>query len=443
MPVFLAAAEPGDDRASVYRQYREAFDAGNYTQALPLASRVVELTGNQFGADALELANPLTNLATTLYRMKEYGEALDAYRRALTILETSEDPTDRRLVAPLHGLGVALRGLDRDEEAIVPLKRAVDVLRNRDGLHTPAQLPILRTLIECFEVTGRNEDAGREHRYAYNVAEQAFGADDPRMIEPLENLAGWYEKIGRYSAARLLHLRAVTVADKEKPDSLKAVEPLRGIARTYRLAFVNGETPDTANAAANDLPQSVTGGGTTGMPGGIPMYYSGGGERALVTALLRLEAAGSAQAAKRGVVLVDLGDWYRIAGAGQRALSSWRDAWTNLNAAGDTSLLDKPAPVIYRPPQMAVSQRREDLDEYRQEEVTLRIHVAADGDVKEVTVANPAAHREAAERAVSTAVRRATWRPAIAGGQPVADTDFTFTEKVWIRRPDEESAASR
>src|SRR5262245_32002505 len=80
------SAEQGDDRAGVYRQYREAFDARNYQQALPLAIRVVDLTANEYGTDAIELSGPLTNLGTTLYRLGNYGEALDTYRRALTLI---------------------------------------------------------------------------------------------------------------------------------------------------------------------------------------------------------------------------------------------------------------------------------------------------------------------------------------------------------------------
>lgn len=428
----IAADAPADERSSLYRDYRTAFDAGQYAQALPLAVKVVELTGNQFGAEAPELANPLTNLATTLYRMKEYGEAVDAYRRALTILDANGNATDVRLVAPLHGLGVTLRGLDRDEEAIVPLKRAVDIIRNRDGLQAPSQLPVLRALMASYEKTSRNEDAGREHQYAFNVSEKQFGREDPRMIEPIAELARWYEHTGRYTAARLLYIRAVQLADAERPGNIKAVPALRGMARTYRLAFVNGESQETQMAAANELPQSMGQASLMAMSAAP----SGEGERALRNALQRLEAAGDTRAAERGQVLLELGDWYRIAGAGQRAMSSWREAWEQMKLAGDTSALAQPAMIIYRTPNIAVSQRQYSPDEYGAQEVQLRVAIATDGNVRDVTVANPSPARESAERAVAGAVRRATWRPAFAGGIPVAVNDYTFREQVYVKLTD-------
>ena len=50
-----------------------------------------------------------------------------------------------------------------------------------------------------------------------------------------------------------------------------------------------------------------------------------------------------------------------------------------------------------------------------------------------ISVVSKPKERESAERAVSSAVRRGTWRPAFAGGVPVVDGDYVFTEKVYVR----------
>lgn len=425
-----AGAAAADDRTALYQQYRAAFDAGDYQQALPLAVRVVELTSNQFGTDALELVNPLTNAATTLYRLEQYGEAVDAYRRALTLLDEQSVATDPRFVVPLHGLGSTLRAMDRDEEAIVPLKRAVDIIRNRDGLHAPAQLPILRALIACYQKTERVEEASREYQYVFTIAEQSWGNDDPRMVPVLEELAAWYETTGRYGPARQMYMRAVQLADKEQPQNLKAVPALRGLARNYRQGFIHGEFRQSS-ATPDELPEAAM------LRRAMPTPSTADGERALRNALQRLELAGPTHAAERGAVMVDLGDWYRIAGLNDRALAMWRDAWKELESAGDTSLLARPDPLVYRAPPVATSQSKEDPEEYSIQEVELRAAIGPDGSLREVTVANPAREREAAERAVVAAVRRATWRPAFENGQPVATMDYVFREKVYVKLPRE------
>jgi tetratricopeptide (TPR) repeat protein len=424
------AAGTPDERAAAYREFREAFDKGDYKAALPIADRVVEMTRSQFDEDAPEVASALTNLATTYYRMQAYGDALDNYRAAIDVLELQNDPADTRLVRPLHGLGSALLAMQRQAEAIAPLKRAVDIVRNRSGLHSEDQLAPLKTLIAVYADTGLMAEASREQDYAFSVAEQAYGNNDPRMLGPINDLALWNEKTGRYTAARLLHTRAVQIADAAEPDSLKAIPGLRGIARCFRLSYAYGESEDSVNAAMNTLADPRTG----SLVAQAIDAPSSDGERSLRTALTRLGDAPE-HAALRGAVQVDLGDWYLTANMRPRAIDNWRSAWKDLDAAGDTGVLSRPTAVIYAPPSIAVSQHQRDPDENSEETVRIQLAIDATGVMQDAIVSNPAPERESAEKAVLAALRRSAWRPAFRNGQPVAVNDYTFTEQVYVKLP--------
>lgn len=422
-----------DERLSVYQKFRRAFFAGQYEAALPLATQVVELTRTQYGADAPQLANPLTNLGTTHYRMGNFDAALENYAAALKLLDLQGDAANEQLVRPLHGMGAALRGQKRDADAIAPFKRAVEILRNRQGLHSVTQLPLLDELIACYVSTGRMSEAAREQQYAFSVAEAAYGKDDVRMIGPLEDYARLHEVSGRYTAARVLHVRAIEVADKALGASnLQAVPALRGVARTYRLAYVFGEAEEQAQAALT-LQEQLSPSLIT-RASNAP---SGEGERALRNALDRLSSAPVPQQQLRGAVLIDLGDWYLTAGLTPRALSTWRDAWNALGPEAGMRALGKPEPVVYRPPQVAVSRHLYDPSDHEEQEVLLNLNIDADGDVREAIVTNAAPQREAAEKAVISAVKRAQWRPAFRDGEPVATPELPFREPVYVRRPKE------
>jgi TonB family protein len=424
-----AAEPPVDERVQAYRDFRTAFDVRNYSDALPLAVRVVDLTRNQFGKEGLQLVNPLTNVGTTYYRMRQYGPALDSYREALTLLDQQGDATNLKLIRPLHGMGMALRALDRDEEAIAPLKRAVDITRNREGLYSPNQLPMLRELIGSYMVARRVEDAGREQQYAFNVAETSYGKDDARLIRPLDEFARWNESTGRYTLARAMHLRAVTIADKAQPGSLLAIDGLRGIARSYLLAFVNGEQEE--NQQSDDVPASI---GLSALTR-AQSAPSSEGERALRVAAVRLMAASPADPQRLGAVQLDLADWYLTAGSKQRAQQALRDAWESLSQAHAQTLMSRPVPLVYRPPSSAVSHKTEDPDKFDQADVELRLTVNADGNVTNAVVVNPAPEREAAERAVTAAAKRSLFRPAVENGAPVVTTDYVHRERMYIRKP--------
>src|SRR5438874_9467156 len=70
-----ALAVTDADRLAVYRGFRTALHAPHYPAALPPATKVVELTEEQFGASDRALVNPLCNLGTTQYRLGDYKHA--------------------------------------------------------------------------------------------------------------------------------------------------------------------------------------------------------------------------------------------------------------------------------------------------------------------------------------------------------------------------------
>src|SRR5690606_265785 len=96
----LACAVTDADRLQVYQSFRAQFDARHYKEALPLAEKLVELTEEQYGANDRALVNPLANLATTHYRLKDYAAAEKHYLRSVEILESAGETTDRQLIRP-------------------------------------------------------------------------------------------------------------------------------------------------------------------------------------------------------------------------------------------------------------------------------------------------------------------------------------------------------
>src|SRR5438128_7467610 len=94
-----ALAMTDAERVAVYREYRAAFDAHRYPDALPLAEKLVALSEEQYGANDRELVNPLANLGNTQYRMGDYKDAEDTYLRSEKIAtDTCGGSADRRMV---------------------------------------------------------------------------------------------------------------------------------------------------------------------------------------------------------------------------------------------------------------------------------------------------------------------------------------------------------
>lgn len=431
-----AAVVTDSDRQQLYKEFRTLFDAKRYTDALPVAEKLVSLTEEQYGDKDRALVNPLTNLGTVHYRLKDYPAAEKDYQRGIEILEATTGTMDRQLLRPLHGLGVAHFAEGEFLDASVNLKRAIDLSRNLDGLFNVEQLEILEPLISSYVALDLNTDAEKEQQYALRVAETAYGKSDVRMLKPLDRYGRWLEQSGRYTTARLLYARALTIAEQTAGrGTMLAVEPLQGIARSYRLEFVNG---------AEEVPAAPDPFGNPDMMGPTPMdgqHLNPDGERALRIALAAIDRAAPVDHKKRGETLVELGDWYTSAGALAKGVEVYRDAWKDLQQAGSTALLETPRILAYRPPASSVKRSRLEADESEERFVDVRYTVTREGRTENIeTVGSDAT--ESAQKSVVSAVKKARYAPRLEAGEPVDTQAVALHERLLVKVKQQAAAKS-
>jgi TonB family protein len=421
-----AAAVTDSERAEVNKQFRAAFDAKRYVEALPLAERVVAMTEEQYGKDDRALVNPLTNLGTVHYRLKDFPAAEKDYQRSVEILEATAGNADRQLLRPLHGLGAAHFAEEEFVDASVALKRAIDLSRNLDGLFNVEQLQILEPLIASYVALDLTGEAEKEQQYALRVAESAYGRMDARMLKPLDRYGRWLEQLGRYTSARLLYARALTIAEQTGGRGTPlAVDPLLGIARSYRLEFVNGaeEAPAVQDAfGGSDLSGAPIDG----------QRLNADGERALRLALQALDRGKPIDRRKRAETLIELADWYMSAGGLSRGIDTYKEAWKELSQAGDTSVLSAPRLLAYRPPPSSVKRSKLDADEAEERFVEVRFTVTKDGRTDNVESVQSDA-TEGSQRSVVSAVKKARYSPKLENGEPVESQGVTLRERLLVK----------
>lgn len=433
-PAALAVTDA--ERYEVYKAFRTQFDAARYTDALPIARRLVELTEQQFGPEDRQLVNPLTNLGTVQYRLGDYPAAEASYLRAVRLIEGKLAGADRMLMRPLTGLGETYLATKQHAEAASALKRAVDLSRNLDGLFNADQLDILDPLIESYVALDRLQEAEKENQYAFRVAESAYGRNDLRMLEPLDRLARWYEFVGRYTTARGLHARALMIAENAAGRGTPmSVAALRGLARTYYLEFIYG--PEEVEAPPDPFQQN-----TAMAQMGQENRLNPEGERALRFALEALSKTDPVDQRARGETLVELGDWYLIGGAPAKANQAYREGWKELVEAGNdaVALLQAPRRLAYRPPSASIARARpNDPADYEERYVETRFKVMPDGKVTDIETVSTDAP-QSIERSTTFAVRKARYAPRIENGEPVVTEGVTLRERVLVRAPQQPAA---
>jgi tetratricopeptide (TPR) repeat protein len=427
-----ALAVTDADRVVVYREFRAAFDAHRYPDALPLAEKLVALTQEQYGATDRELVTPLSNLGTTQFRMGDYRDAEDTYLRSVKIAaDTGGGSADRLMLRPLQGLGETYYATRQYEDASVTLQRALDLSRNLDGLLNPGQMTILYPLIGSLVNLERHTEVDREFQYAVRVAESAWGSADSRVIRPVDRYAHWLEHMARFPSARAEYARELTIAEGAGTRAARLViDPLLGIARTYRLEAMIGNDEEAVQYA-DPFVQSGVGAVTEhGLRGLNP-----DGEKALLLALQTIDKMRPVDHQIRGTTVMELGDWYLCADQADKSLTRYRDAWKEFQQAGSTTALDVPRQLAYRAPAASASRsalaERDNTDEHS---VQATFTVKRDGHTANV-ITNTSDATAAQQKIVLAAVRRARYAPRLQNGEPVDTEGVTLLEKLLSKRP--------
>ncbi len=429
-PVFAVS---DTERIAVYKDFRAQFDSRQYAAAQPLAERLVQLTEEQYGPEELQLSNPLTNLATVLYKLGNYPAAIENYQRALRILQAKSTLNDKQQILPLHGLGIAFLGAKDPESAVVALKRAADLSRNTDGLYNIGQIEFIDPLIDAYLSTGRYLEAEKEAMYALRVEEAAYGRNSLKLLDRLDKLARWFEYDRRFTSERNAYDRSLSILTRHAPpNDLRRVAPLRGIGRAYRLEqFYGVEGADTGSTFNTGGP------GAGVVPEGTQQRR---GETSLITALEIIDSNSPVDQKLRGEVLTDLADWYLVTNITRRAYETYAAAWQSLAAAGDTKLLEAPRLLAYRPSVSNVDRSQLDPAESVVKVVELRFTVDRDGRVDDVTSPTTDVPESIVRNSMSS-MKRARYAPRIENGAAAATPNVEFQERVMIRAQSPPAAA--
>jgi tetratricopeptide (TPR) repeat protein len=428
------AAVTDADRVQVYHDFRTAFDARKYNEAIPLAEKLVAMTEEQYGKSDRALINPLSNLGTTQYRLHDYKTAEQTFLRSVKLVEETGGGADRALLQPLHGLGATYFATGQYEDACLILKRALDLSRNLDGLFNSGQISILDPFIGSLVALDRHDEVERAFDYSVRVAESTYGKTDLHVIRPLDRSANWQEKMGRYTAARILYARALQIAeDAGAAGSIHTVDPLEGIARTYRLEHVNGGDVGQPPAAVAD--PLATGADLDPLTATSRQRLNPDGERAIFLALKAINKAQPVDHMRRGTALSELGDWYASSDDWVMSLKSYREAWREFSQGGSTAALATPRQLAYRSPSASVSRMKSgDHDDMEEHYVEASFTVTKEGKTTDFTVASTDA-TDSQQKTVLSALRKARYAPRFEQGEPADTRDVRFRERLLSKKP--------
>jgi len=416
----LAFGAGADDSLPEQKQFaeerfRQLIAEGRTAEAETAAKEVVNITQQLHGENSIELASPLTNLATTQLRNGDLQNAELNYQAAIALLEKHEGFLSMRLINPLVGLGEAYI---RDEEyrlATEVYETALHINHVNEGLYNPEQATIRDGLTEGYLGLQDLEQANLHQDAQVYAKQHRLGPDDPELIAAFTKLGKWYDRSNQPDLAQLAYRNAARLAETKSGDnSQMLIDLLLAVAKTYREQALLPIDPDSNQSAASLLAMS---------------------SMTLRKALDVVEKGEPPDPVQRARIFVELGDLNLMLGKRKTASNHYKDAWDALSADADPEaqrklffaepvrLMGPVAPGIFPvPARKAPAPLNKDL---QRGFVVMRYDVDQLGRVLNPTVveADPSG---LLDKQVTEALERNLFRPRYVDAEPVATTGLIY-----------------
>jgi CHAT domain-containing protein/tetratricopeptide (TPR) repeat protein len=212
--------------------YREQ---GRYGEAEPLLKRSLAIRERVLGPQHLDVAQSLDNLGGVYLVQGRYGEAEPLARRALEIEEKALGPKHPRVATSLNNLAYDLRRLGRYADAEPLAKRALAIAEQTLGPDSETTGGYLTNLAALYLDQGRVADAEPLAKRGLAAREKALGADHPDVAYSLTDLGQIYSRLGRLDEALPLYQRALALREKALgPGNPYIAQSQINLAHTYR-----------------------------------------------------------------------------------------------------------------------------------------------------------------------------------------------------------------
>lgn len=231
-----AAAQGGADLDELILARDAAIQEGELAVAQAAALEVIRRTEGQHGADAIQLAQPLLQLARIHRAMGNGSEAERTYLRVLDIVESEQGKAGPDLITPYRELAQTLMDAERFGDAVGTLEEARSVSRRNFGLFNMGQVQLFDDLTRAHLGLNETKKAQEMQEEKVNLAVRNYGADDLRVAPYRSQLADYYQRSRLKVAAREEHRKALQIYVTQDPSDISA--RLKGLSQIMRLNFV-------------------------------------------------------------------------------------------------------------------------------------------------------------------------------------------------------------
>ncbi|MEQ8997942.1 MAG: tetratricopeptide repeat protein [Coleofasciculus sp. B1-GNL1-01] len=205
-------ANEADDLAEAERlkqQVEQLYHQGQYSEAIPLAERMLTLYQNLYGEEHPDIADSLTYLGILYRSQGRYSEAEPLFRQVLVMIKRLYGEEHPDIATSLNNLALLYQNQGRYSEAEPLFRQALAMRKRLLGEEHPQIATSLNHLALLYQNQGRYSEAEPLFRQALEMRKRLLGQNHPDVATSLNNLALLYQNQGRYSEAEPLYRQAL------------------------------------------------------------------------------------------------------------------------------------------------------------------------------------------------------------------------------------------
>ncbi len=205
-----------NDAVRLNTQMMQLAGAGKYSEAIPLAEKVVAIQKQVYGLKNINTAVALNSLGFVLQEKGDFEAAKSYFEQALTIREEVSGTKDVATAQSLNNLGLLLQKMGDHENALKNLEEAFKIYSDVRGTKHLDTALALSNLGFLYQEIGDYAAARKRYEAALAIRREIAGPEDLATAQSLTNLGGLQVAMGDYSAAKVSIEQALAIFKKKR-----------------------------------------------------------------------------------------------------------------------------------------------------------------------------------------------------------------------------------
>ncbi|CAF0833684.1 unnamed protein product [Rotaria sordida] len=213
------------------------YKMGKYDEAIEIFNRIVEVTNDNDNEKFMTtLSSTYNNIGLMYDSMGNYSDALSWYEKALEI-QSNSLPSDHPSLATVYdNIGMVYRSLGDYTTALSYCEKTLEIRLKSSSLDQISLTNVYSNIGMVYESKGDYSNALSYYEKAYEIQKSSFPLDHPSLTLSYNNFGGIYSLMGNYSNALLYYTKIIEIQEKSLPSYHPSLAfTYNNIAHVYQL----------------------------------------------------------------------------------------------------------------------------------------------------------------------------------------------------------------